>query len=145
VSQLFNCNFFIKIDTNNIQPQKSIKMEVINYTTKRTDNGLLVITHLSQLLGYVIGFGSLVVPLVLWLVNKDKVVGMNEHGKSIVNFQLSLLLYIIISIPLILLLGLGILTLIGVCLLGFILPIVNAVRASNGEAPSEFMTIRFIS
>jgi hypothetical protein len=70
---------------------------------------------------------------------------MNEHGKAIINFQISLILYIIISIPAILLLGLGILGLIGAALLGFILPIVNAVKAANGESPSQFMTIRFIS
>lgn len=120
-------------------------MEVLNHTEKHTGNNMLVFAHLSQLLGYVIGFGSLIVPLIIWLSTKDKIEGMNEHGKAIVNVQISLLLYIIISIPAILLLGLGILTLIGACLLGFILPIVNAIRASNGESPSMFMTIRFIS
>ena len=120
-------------------------MEVINHTTMRKDKQLLVITHLSQLLSYVIGFGGLIAPLILWLTQKDKIVDMDEHGKSIVNFQLSLILYIVISIPGILLLGLGIVTLILTIILGFILPIVNAVRASNGESPSYFMTIRFIS
>ncbi|HPF12529.1 MAG TPA: DUF4870 domain-containing protein [Flavobacteriaceae bacterium] len=120
-------------------------MEVINPTHKRTDNQLLLITHLSQLLTYVTGFGGLVVPLILWLTQRDKVEGMNEHGKSIVNFQLSLLLYTVIAIPGILLFGAGILLLIFVGIVGFVLPIVNAVRASNGEDPSYFGTIRFIS
>jgi len=120
-------------------------MEAYNYSMKKTDKNLLVITHLSQLLGYAVGFGSLIVPLVIWLSNKDKVEGMNEHGKTIVNFQLSLIVYILISIPAILLLGLGILMLIGTAMLGFILPIINAIRASNEEPPSQFMTIRFIS
>jgi uncharacterized Tic20 family protein len=70
---------------------------------------------------------------------------MDEHGKAILNFQLSLILYVVVSIPAILLLGLGIITLIGTGILGFVLPIVNAVRASNGEAPSYFLTIPFIS
>ncbi|RFN60388.1 DUF4870 domain-containing protein [Marixanthomonas ophiurae] len=128
-------------------------MEVINptpqqaeYTTaKRTDNQLLVITHVSQLLTYVTGFGGLIVPLILWLTQRDKVVGMDEHGKAIVNFQLTLILLTIISIPAILLLGLGILMLIFIGIVAFVLPIVNAVRASNNESPSLFMTIRFIS
>ncbi|NNK10631.1 MAG: DUF4870 domain-containing protein, partial [Flavobacteriaceae bacterium] len=47
--------------------------------------------------------------------------------------------------PAILLLGLGILGIIGVAVLGFVMPIVNAVKAGNGEEPSNFMTIRFIS
>ncbi|MCW5515562.1 DUF4870 domain-containing protein [Muriicola sp. Z0-33] len=120
-------------------------MEVINQSVMRTDRQLLVITHLTQLLHYVIGFGGLITPLIIWLTTRNNVEEMNEHGKSIVNFQLSLILYIIISIPSILLLGLGILGLIAVGILGFVMPIVNAIRANNGEAPSYFMTIRFIS
>jgi uncharacterized Tic20 family protein len=122
------------------------KMEIINQDTSlRTDNQLLVLTHLSQLLNYVTGCGGLIVPLVLWLTNKNNVEGMDEHGKAIVNFQLSMLLFAIVSIPAILLLGLGILTLIFVGILSFVMPIINAVRASNGESPSYILTIRFIS
>ena len=120
-------------------------MEVINHTSKSTDTQLLVITHLSQLLNHFTGFGGLIVPLVLWLTKKDSIVGMDEHGKSILNFQLSLLLWVFISIPAILLFGLGILSLIFIGVISFVLPIVNAVRASKGESPSYFMTIRFIS
>jgi uncharacterized Tic20 family protein len=120
-------------------------MEVINQTTMRTDRSLLVITHLTQLLSYVIGFGGFITPLIIWLTSRNTVVGMDEHGKAIFNLQLSLLLYIILSIPAILLLGLGILTLIGTGILGFVLPIVNAIRASNGESPSYFMTIPFLT
>lgn len=120
-------------------------MEVINQSAKRTDTNLLVITHLSQLLYYLTGFGGLVVPLILWLTQKDTVAGMDEHGKSIVNFQLTLILITILSIPGIFLFGLGILGLIYVGFVGFIIPIVNAVKAGNGEAPSYFGTIRFLS
>ena len=120
-------------------------MQVISHSTMRTDRQLLVITHLSQLLSYVIGFGSLIVPLIIWLTTRNSVEDMNEHGKAAVNLQLSIILYILLSIPAILLLGLGILTLIGTAILGFVMPIVNAVRANNGEGPSYFGTIPFIS
>ncbi len=120
-------------------------MEVINHSTLREDRTALVLTHLSQLLHYVIGFGGFIVPLIVWLSTRNTVQDMDEHGKAVINLQLSLLLYIILSIPAILLLGLGILTLIGTAVLGFIMPIVNAVRAGNGESPSYFMTIPFIS
>jgi uncharacterized Tic20 family protein len=119
-------------------------MELVNQQVLRKDNTLLSITHLSQLLHYLTGFGGFIVPLVIWLTSRNSVEGMDEHGKSIINFQLSMLLYIIISIPAILLFGLGILTLIGIGILGFILPIVNAIRAANGEAPSYFLTIKFL-
>ena len=41
--------------------------------------------------------------------------------------------------------GLGKLGIIEVVVLGFVLPIVNVVRASNAEDPSYFITISFIS
>ncbi|MCK0159348.1 DUF4870 domain-containing protein [Allomuricauda sp. F6463D] len=119
-------------------------MEILHQNAVKTDNTLLAVTHLTQLISYATGFGSLIVPLVLWLSTRNRVEGMDEHGKAIINLQLSLILYIIISIPAILLLGLGLLGLLGVAILGFILPIVNAVKASNGESPSYFMTIKFL-
>lgn len=122
-------------------------MEVINITqaTTKEDNNLLVVTHLSQLLTYVTGFGGFIVPLILWLSKKDDITGMDEHGKSIINFQITMFLIALISVPGIFLFGLGILSLIYVGIVSFVLPIVNAVRASQGEAPSYFSTIRFIA
>ena len=119
-------------------------MEVINHTSQTTDTQLLVVMHLSQLLNFIIGFGGFVVPLVIWLSKKDDVVGMDEHGKSIINFQISMLLWAILSIPAILFFGLGILTLIFVGILTFVIPIVNAVRASEGRPPTYFCTVRFL-
>ncbi|WP_445384832.1 DUF4870 domain-containing protein [Robiginitalea sp. IMCC44478] len=120
-------------------------MQIVSESGLREDRPLLSVMHLTQLLSYLIGFGGLIVPLVLWLSTRNRVIGMDEHGKAAVNLQLSLLLYAILSIPAILLLGLGILTLIGTLILGFVMPIVNAVRAGQDESPSYFMTIPFIS
>ncbi len=121
-------------------------MEVLNtQIAKREDKQLLVITHLSQYLDYVTGFGGLIVPLVLWLTCKDKVHNMDAHGKAVVNFQLSLIAYICIGIPCILLLGLGFLIIGFAVVLGLIMPGINAIKASNGEDPSYFGSFKFIS
>jgi uncharacterized Tic20 family protein len=120
-------------------------MEIINQkSAQRVDNQLLALTHASQLLTYLTGFGGLIVPLVIWLSSKDNVLGMDEHGRLIINFQLTMLLMLVISVPAILLFGLGLLGFLFVGIIGFILPIMNAVRAANGEAPSTFATIKFI-
>ena len=110
----------------------------------RQDRQLIVLTHLSQLITLVIGFGSLILPLILWMTNKEKVYQMDEHGKNIVNFQLSILIYSIICIPLILLLGLGILGLIALAFIAIIFPIINAIKASNGETPTYPLSINII-
>ena len=110
----------------------------------RQDNQLLVLTHLSQLLNLITGLGGLIVPLIIWLTQKDKVVGMDFHGKMILNFQISLFIYSIVSIPLIFLVGLGIFMLIGIAIIAVVLPILNAIRVSNGETPSYPLSIEFI-
>lgn len=110
----------------------------------REDNQMLVLTHLSQLLDLITGIGGFIVPLILWLTQKDKVYCMDEHGKMILNFQISIFIYSIFCIPLIFLFGLGIVLLIGIAIVSIIFPILNAIKVSNGEIPSYPISIQFI-
>ena len=111
----------------------------------RQNKQLIVLTHLSQLVTLIIGFGSLLLPLILWLTNKEKIHSMDAHGKNILNFQISLLIYSLICIPLILLLGLGVLGLIVLGIISIVFPIINAIKASNGETPKYPLSLNFIS
>jgi len=112
---------------------------------KSQNKQLIVITHLAQLISLVIGFGSLIVPLVLWVTQKEKIHQMDAHGKTIINFQLSLIVYCLVCIPLILVFGLGLLGLIGLGILSIVCPILNAIRANNGETPKYPFSLNFIS
>ncbi len=112
---------------------------------KREDKQLIVITHLSQLITLVLGFGSLILPLILWITQKEKVYHMDTHGKNIINFQLSLIVYCIICIPLILFFGLGLLGFILLGIIAIIFPIVNAIKASHGETPEYPLSFNFIN
>ena len=120
-------------------------MKEVYSTSMREDRQLLLVTHLCQMLTFITGFGGLIVPLVLWATQKDKVLGMDAHGKAIINFQLSIIVLSIICIPLIFALGLGILGLIVIGIVSFIYPIVNAIKASQGESPSYPLSLNFIS
>lgn len=106
-------------------------MEIIN-ETKREDNQLLVVTHLSQLLTPITGLGGLIVPLIIWATQKEKVQDLDEHAKAIINFQISLIILAIVCVPLIFLI-VGIVGLIIIGILAFIMPIINAINASNGS------------
>ncbi|MDG1714898.1 DUF4870 domain-containing protein [Lacinutrix sp.] len=111
----------------------------------KEDRQLLVLTHLSQLVTLIIGFGSLILPLILWLTQKDKVYQMDAHGKTIVNFQLSLVVLYIVCVPLILLFGLGLLGWLVLGLISVIYPIINAIKANNGENPTYPFSYNFIN
>lgn len=110
----------------------------------KEDKQLLVITHLSQLLDFVSGIGGFIVPLVLWLTKKDEILGMDAHGKAILNFRISMFIYILLCIPLIILFGLGILGIIVIAIFYLIFPIINAIKVSNNEAPSYPLSIQFL-
>ena len=110
----------------------------------REDKQLLMLTHLSQLLDLITGIGGFIVPLVIWLTQKDKVLGMDTHGKMVMNFQISLFIYSIVAIPLIFLFGLGLIVLIVIWLVALIFPILNAIKVNNGEIPSYPLSLQIL-
>ena len=110
----------------------------------KRNNQLIVITHLSQLLDLVTLVGGLLVPLFIWITNKDKVFTMDEHGRSIINFRLSMIIYMLICIPLLLFLGLGLLGFAVIGVFYFIFPIINAIKASNNEAPNYPFSLKIL-
>ena len=110
----------------------------------KKDNQLLVVTHLSQLLDFVTGIGGFIVPLILWLVKKDEVLGMDRHGKAILNFRITMFIYLLICVPLVLLFGLGLLGFFVIGIFYLIFPIMNAIKASNNQEPSYPFSISFI-
>ena len=105
---------------------------------------LLVLTHLSQLLDLVTGVGGFIVPLVIWLTNKDDVIDMDLHGKAILNFRISMFIYLLICVPAIFLFGLGILGFIILGIFYLVYPIINALRASNNQPPNSPLSIQFL-
>ena len=52
--------------------------------------------HLSTFSRFFIPFGNFIGPIILWIANKDKSEFIDSHGKQIINFQFSILLYVII-------------------------------------------------
>jgi uncharacterized Tic20 family protein len=99
--------------------------------------------HLSALAGYVIPFGNVIAPLVIWLIQKDKMPFVDDQGKEAVNFQISVTIYALACLPLIFVL-VGIPLLIAIGLAGLILLIVAAIKANDGVYYRYPLTIRFI-
>ncbi|WP_109301857.1 helix-turn-helix domain-containing protein [Aquimarina sp. AU474] len=55
----------------------------------REDNSLIAMLNLSQLGFLAFPLLGILIPLVIWILNKDKIKNMNSVGKSILNFQIS--------------------------------------------------------
>ncbi|MEC8827108.1 MAG: DUF4870 domain-containing protein [Verrucomicrobiota bacterium] len=102
-----------------------------------------MITHLSGLCS-AIGIPSFVGPLVCWLLKKDEFAKVDLAGKEALNFQLSVLIVQVISVPLTLLVGIGFVTFFAAAISGLVYTIIAAVAASNGEDYLYPLTFRMI-
>lgn len=61
--------------------------DILDYG-KLNDSKFLFFFHLSVISFLVIPIGNIILPLILWLTKKDKIIGLNEAGKNLLNFQI---------------------------------------------------------
>jgi uncharacterized Tic20 family protein len=102
-----------------------------------------MLCHLSSFAGYFFPFGGILGPLICWLSRKDESQWVNFNGKQAMNFQLSILLYMVLSIPLcFIIVGIPILVFLG--LLEVICVVIASVKASKGEEFRYPISIPFI-
>jgi uncharacterized Tic20 family protein len=98
---------------------------------------------LSSFASFLIPFGGIIGPLICWSAKKNESAWVDYHGKQSLNFQLSILIYSLICIPLIFIF-VGILFLGALLLMEFILVIIASVRTGQGEKFSYPLTIPFL-
>jgi len=91
---------------------------------------------LCHLLGIPLGF---VGPLISWLIKKDEMPFVNDQGKESLNFQLSVLIAVlIVGVPTC---GFGV-PIVGIAALVFC--IMATVKANNGEYYRYPLTLRMV-
>ena len=129
--------------------------------SNRNDQNNAFLLHLSAFFGYLFPFGGVIAPLVFWELKKRDSDFIDENGKEAVNFNLSYLLYTFVlglsimsfafrtifdelhHIDLFGLISIG--SVIGILsVIKFVLIIVAATRANQGEVYKYPLTIKFI-
>lgn len=122
----------------NMQPQP--QMSALQ-TTEQKQWGMF--THLSQLLNFVIPFGGIAAPIIIWQIKKDEIPALDAHGKMIVNWLISCLIYGAVSFVLAFVL-IGFLGFIALFVMGIVFPIIGGIKANNGELWEYPLTIKFL-
>lgn len=91
--------------------------------------GFITLMHLSQLAGFLVPYAGLILPVLMWLTNKDSAKEIDDHGKVIMNWMITYLVASVIC---------GILTFIFIGVLGFIvIGIVNFIFIILGAAKAN--------
>jgi len=99
--------------------------------------------HLSALVGYIIPFGSIIGPLVIWQIKKNEMPFVDDQGKEALNFQITIAIIAIVCLLLVLIL-IGILLLWALAIVNLELIIIAALAANNGQAYRYPFAFRFI-
>jgi uncharacterized Tic20 family protein len=104
-----------------------------------------MICHLAGLAGFVIPvvISGIIAPLVIWQIKKEDDPFIDVNGKEAVNFQISVGIYALISIPLCFA-CIGLVTLPAVMIFNLVFLIIAAIKANNGERYRYPLCIRFI-
>jgi uncharacterized protein len=114
-----------------------------NKVLSETERNWAMLCHLSAFAGFFFPFGAIIGPLICWLTKRDESAWVSVNGRNSLNFQLSMLLYIVLAIPLIfIIIGIPIIILLGT--VKVICIIIASVRASKGELFRYPLVIPFI-
>jgi len=101
-----------------------------------------MLCHLSALAGFVVPFGSLLGPFLVWQLKKNEFPSVDAHGKQALNFQLSCLIYALFAAILIfVLIGLPLLIAVGV--FNVVCILLATIRVNNGQAWHYPLAITF--
>ena len=103
-----------------------------------------VLCHISALAGFVVPFGNVLGPLVIWLIKKNELPSVDAHGKESLNFQISVLIYMAVAAVLMLVV-IGFFLMIAIAIAAIVLVVIAAVKASSGELYHYPLTIRFLN
>lgn len=106
-------------------------------TPSSEDRMLAMLCHLGGL------FTGFIVPLIIWIVKKDTSPFVDDQGKESLNFQLSLLIYYLVS-AIAILAFIGFFMLLGLLVFETIVIIMASVAANQGQPYRYPLTIRFI-
>jgi uncharacterized Tic20 family protein len=104
----------------------------IDTTPSKDERTWAMLCHFSTYIGFIFPFGNIIVPLIIWLSKREDLPLVENQGREVLNFQISMTIYFIIS-GIICIILIGIPILIGLIIFDFIITIVAAISANDGK------------
>lgn len=103
-----------------------------------------MLAHLSSLAGFIIPFGNVIGPLVVWLIKKDTMPFVADQGKEALNFNITVAIAAVIS-AILMFVVIGFLLLAVVAVGWLVLTILACIEANKGVAYRYPFTLRLIN
>jgi uncharacterized protein len=102
-----------------------------------------MLAHIGTFSSIFIPMGNFIAPIVIWQIKKHESDFVVEQAKESLNFQITLILYFIISIPLCFII-IGFFLIFALVIFGLIMVIVGGIKANDGMDFCYPLTLRLI-
>ena len=102
-----------------------------------------MLCHFSVFSMFVFPFGNILAPLIIWLIKKEEISFVENQSKEVLNFQISITIYLIVSALLIIIL-VGIPLFIGIGIFNIVITIIAAIKANDGKNYRYPINLRII-
>ena len=102
-----------------------------------------MLCHFSSFSGLIFPFGNFLAPLIIWLIKKEEMPFVEDQGKEVLNFQISMTIYLLISGMLCIIL-IGIPIIIRLVIFCFIIAIIVAISENDGKSYRYSINLRLI-
>jgi uncharacterized Tic20 family protein len=99
--------------------------------------------HLSLLAGMLVPLAGFILPILIWQLKKEEMPALDPHGKVVVNWIISSLIYAAVCGILVFVL-IGIPMLLALFVLGTIFPIIGGIKANDGVVWKYPLSIAFL-
>jgi len=104
-----------------------------------------LLMHLTLLAHVVLTGLAIIAPIIMWNIKKESSPFLDDHGREAINFQITLIIYSILVIPIaIITCGIGALLMFLPYILGIIGMIQGSIAANRGEFYRYPMCFRFV-
>ena len=106
-----------------------------NVTIQQQDRTLAMLTHLSGWSGYIIPFGGVLVPIIIWLVKKDESPTIAAIARQAILLNVVVFVLFWVGVVLFFTIILMPAAILGWCVLGIAgiaLPVIGAIKANDG-------------
>ncbi len=112
----------------------------IKYEVSGDDRTWGILVHAAAFVGFVVPFGNVLAPLLIWAIKKDESRFVDENGKEAVNFQITWTALLFLS-ALSVLVVVGFVLLPVVALAWLILVVIAILRASDEQVYDYPLTL----
>ena len=99
--------------------------------------------HVAAFAGFIIPFGNIVGPLVIWLIKREEMPFVDDQGRESLNFQISVTIYLFVS-ALLILVFIGVLLIVALVLFDLIVVIMAIIKSNEGEPYRYPLSLRII-